>query len=100
MQEQLLRAILATVARQTFSVDFITEKVAVGTDKTKQIEAYNMCDGSKSQAEIAKQLNLDQSNFSKTVARWVDLGIVVKVGQLRDIKLVHIYPIPALKKDK
>lgn len=100
MQEQLLRAILATVARQTFSADFITERVAVGTDKAKQIEAYNLCDGSRSQAEIAKFLNLDSSNFSKTVGRWIDLGIVVKVGQLRDIKLVHVYPIPPLKKEK
>jgi DNA-binding MarR family transcriptional regulator len=100
VQEQLLRAILATVARQTFPIEYIVEKVAVGTDKVKQVEAYNMCDGSKTQAEIAKHLGLDSSNFSKTVSRWIDLGILIKVGQLRETKLVHVYPIPALKKDK
>ena len=100
MQEQLLRAILATVARRTFSTDYIVEKVAIGVDKAKQVEAYNLCDGSKSQAEIAKQLSLDAGNFSRTVTRWIDLGIVIKVGEARDIKLVHVYPIAALKKDK
>lgn len=100
MQEQLLRAILATVARQTFSTEFIVEKVAVGADKVKQVEAYNMCDGTNSQAEIAKALNLDPGNFSRTVSRWIDLGIVIKVGQSRDTKLVHVYPVPAFKKEK
>lgn len=100
MQEQLLRAILATVARQTFPTEFIVEKVAIGADKAKQVEAYNMCDGSRSQAEISKQLGLDAGNFSRTVARWIELGIVIKVGQARDTKLVHVYPIPSIKKEK
>ncbi len=100
VQEQLLRAILATVARQTFSTEYIVEKVAVGSDKIKQVNAYNLCDGSRSQAEIAKAVGLDAGNFSRTVARWVDLGIVVKLGEAREIKLVHVYPIPALRQDK
>lgn len=100
MQEQLLRAILATVARQTFPTEFIVEKVAVGADKAKQVAAYNMCDGSNSQAEIAKHLSLDAGNFSRTVSRWIDLGIVIKMGESRDTKLVHVYPIPSTKKDK
>lgn len=98
MQEQLLRAILATVARQTFSTEFITEKVAVGADKAKQVDAYNSCDGTKSQSEIAKAVGLDQGSFSRTVARWIELGIVIRVGEGREIKLVHVYPIPTLKK--
>ena len=100
MQQQLLRAILATVARQTFSTEYIVEKVAIGADKVKQVNAYNLCDGSRSQAEIAKAVGLDAGNFSRTVSRWIDLGIVIKLGEARDIKLIHVYPIPTLKQDK
>lgn len=99
MQEQLLRAILATVARQTFPPEFIVDKVAIGADKAKQVEAYNLCDGSRSQTEIAKHFGLDPGNFSRTVARWIDLGIVIKVGLSRDVKLLHVYPIPSIKKE-
>lgn len=100
MQEQLLRAILATVARQTFPIEYLIEKVAVGSDKLKQVNAYNLCDGSRSQTEIAKVVGLDAGNFSRTVSRWIDLGIVVKLGKSSDIKLVHVYPIPSIKLDK
>jgi CRP-like cAMP-binding protein len=100
MQEQLLRAILATVARQTFSTEFITEKVAIGADKAKQVDAYNLCDGTRSQSEVAKSAGLDQGSFSRTLARWIELGIVIRVGEGRDVKLVHVYPIPPMKKGK
>ena len=99
-QEQLLRAILATVARQTFSIDAILDVVAVGSDKAKQIRAYNLCDGSRSQSEVAKAAGLDSGNFSKTLTRWIDAGVVVRVGENRDVKPVHVYPLPdaAVKK--
>jgi hypothetical protein len=93
-EEQLLRAILATVARQTFPVGAILDVVAVGSDKAKQIRAYNLCDGSRSQGEVAKIAGLDSGNFSKTLTRWIDAGIVIRIGENRDIKLVHVYPLP------
>lgn len=93
-QDQYLRAILATVARQTFSPDAILEIVAVGTDKGKQVAAFNLCDGTRSQAEVAKSTGLDSSNFSKTVGRWIDAGIVIKVGTGQDMKPLHVYPLP------
>ena len=38
----------------------------------KQQAAFNMCDGTMGQGEIAKALKLDSGNFSRTVTRWVD----------------------------
>jgi DNA-binding MarR family transcriptional regulator len=90
--ELLLRAILATTARQAFPVDRIVEIVSKGGDK--QLRAYNMCDGTRGQSDIAKLLKLDQGNFSRTVGRWVDAGIVFRLGNGRDAKLLHVYPLP------
>lgn len=96
-QTAYLRAILATVARQTFPVDQIVSIVTKGTGGEKQLRAYNLCDGSKSQSEIAKEVGVDSSNFSKSISRWVDEGIVIKVGDGRESKPIHVYPLPESK---
>jgi len=89
----LLRAILSTTARQSFPLDRVAEIVlAKGGDK--QLSAFNLCDGSRGQSEIAKQLKLDGGNFSRTVTRWVDAGIVFRLGEGREGKLLHVYPLP------
>jgi predicted transcriptional regulator len=93
-QDQYLRAILATVARQTFSSSSIYETVAIGSDKAKQLQAYNLCDGSRSQSEIAKAAGLDQGSFSRTMGRWIDAGIVIRVGEGREVRPLHVYPLP------
>lgn len=93
-EDQYLRAILATVARQTFQPKSIYELVAIGADKPKQLKAYNLCDGSRSQAEIAKVAGLDQGSLSRTLSRWIDAGIVIRVGLGRDIRPLHVYPLP------
>lgn len=98
--EVYLKAILATVARQTFPVGQLAEMVAPRSDSTKQIAAYNLCDGQHSQAQIAAKSGMDSSNLSKTISRWVDLGIVVKVGEGADQKPVHVYPLPASAAEK
>jgi hypothetical protein len=90
----LLRAILGMTARQAISVDDLLQIVAPKAGGEAQIEAYNKCDGSRSQGEIAKEVGLDSGNFSRTVSRWVDAGIVMKLGDSREPILLHIYPIP------
>lgn len=89
-----LKAMMSLLARQTFPPSQLAE--LVGRDK--QLEAYNLCDGSRTQTEIAKQLGLDSGNFSKTVARWVELGILVKTSEGAETRLVHLYPLPKAKK--
>src|SRR3569623_3581685 len=93
LQGAFLRAILATVARQTFSPTRILE-IMGATAGEKQQRAFNLCDGTKTQADIAKELGLDQSNFSKTIARWVDEGIVIRLGEKREARPLHVYPLP------
>lgn len=89
-----LRAILATVARQTFPPSTLYDLITKGGGGEKQLRAYNLCDGTRSQAEVAKELGLDAGNFSRSLARWVDAGIVIRVGEGREVRPVHVYPLP------
>jgi hypothetical protein len=41
-----------------------------------------------------KELGLDQGNFSKTITRWIDEGIVIRVGEKREARPLHVYPLP------
>lgn len=91
--EALLRAVLSVTARQTFPPDKLAEIVLSKGSATKQLAAFNLCDGSKAQGEIARALKLDPANFSKTVSRWIDAGIVFRIGDKSDAKLLHVYPL-------
>lgn len=86
-------AMLAMLARQSFPPEKLGELVG----KDKQLEAYNLCDGSRTQAEIAKMLGLDPSNFSKTAARWAELGVLIRVTEGKEVRPVHLYALPAPK---
>jgi hypothetical protein len=90
----LRRAILGMTARQAISVDDLVLAVAPKGAGVAQMEAYNLCDGSRTQGQIAKEIGLDPGNFSRTVARWIEAGIVMKIGDARDATLLHIYPLP------
>lgn len=92
-QDTFLRAILATVARQTFSPTRILEIMGPSAGE-KQHRAFNLCDGSRTQTDIAKELGLDPGNFSKTLSRWIDEGIVIRVGEKREARPLHVYPLP------
>lgn len=88
-----LKAMMSLIARQTYSPEKLKDLVSSrGTENL--LRAFNLCDGSKSQAEIASELKIDPGNFSRTVSQWIDDGIVVKVGEGKNTKLVHVYPLP------
>ena len=88
-----LKAMLAMLARQSFPPD----KLAGLVGKGKQIEAYNLCDGTRTQTEVAKALSLDSGNFSKTVARWAELGVLIRISEGKETRPVHLYPLPTSK---
>lgn len=92
-QDAYLRAILATVARQTFSPEKIMEIMGSQAGE-KHHRAFNLCDGSRTQAEIIKVTGLDSGNFSKTLGRWIEAGIVIRVGEKNDSRPLHVYPLP------
>lgn len=90
----LLRAILGMAARQAIPVDELIKIVAPKGAGADQINAFNLCDGTRSQSDVAKAAGLDAGNFSRTLSRWIDAGIVLRLGENREATLLHVYPIP------
>ncbi|HWL04169.1 MAG TPA: helix-turn-helix domain-containing protein [Xanthobacteraceae bacterium] len=89
--EELLKAILSIVARKTFPPDVLAKIVMPTVGSDKQLLAYNLCDGETPQADICKKVKLDRGNFSRAVARWIEAGVVVRVGS--DRLPLHVYPL-------
>jgi len=87
--DALLKGILATVGRTAFPPEKLYKIIAPTTGSTKQVLAYNLCDGETPQAEISKRAKLDRGNLSKTIAKWVEAGVVVRVGA--DGHPLHLY---------
>ena len=90
--EALLRAILATVARQAFPPAELSKIVSPTSGGEKQVKAYNLCDGQTPQSEISKLAKLDKGSLSRSVSRWIEAGIVFRVGS--DQHPMHLYPVP------
>lgn len=89
--ETLLRAILMTLGRGTFPPAKLHRIVAPQKNSSKNLVAYNACDGNTPQAEIARKAKLDQGALSRLLSRWIDGGIVTRIG--RDEFPLHIYPL-------
>jgi hypothetical protein len=88
-----LKAILGTVARQAFPPEKLADLVTSNSGGKKQLQAFNMCDGSRTQAEIASSVGLDKGNFSRSISRWIELGIVIRLGEGAEAKPLHVYPL-------
>jgi hypothetical protein len=91
--QDYLKAILATVARQAFPPDRLAEMVTSNVGGEKQIAAYNLCDGDHTQSQIASAAGLDKGSLSRSISRWIELGIVIRAGG--EHKPVHVYRLPS-----
>jgi hypothetical protein len=98
--EALLKGILATVARTAFPPEALYRIVSPTAGSDKQILAYNLCNGEKSQAEICKGSKLDPGSLSRSIARWIEAGVIIRVGA--DKLPLHLYPLtgPTAKSGK
>jgi DNA-binding MarR family transcriptional regulator len=91
--QHLFRPLISLLGRSVFPHHDLVEIVTPLKGMEKQVKAFNLCDGSRSQAEIGKQLKLDAGNFSRTVSRWIEAGVVFRLGEGRDARLLHVYPL-------
>jgi hypothetical protein len=89
--DALLKGILATVGRTAFPRDALYKIVAPTAGSEKQLAAYNMCDGQTAQSEIGKKLKIDPGNLSRLMGKWVEAGILFRVGS-EEFPL-HLYPL-------
>jgi hypothetical protein len=91
--EELITALINVMGRVAVPQARLREIVAPqGTVKNaKQIAAYNLCNGTKTQAEVRKIVGIDVGNFSRTVGRWEQKGVLFRLG--KDKLLLHLYPL-------
>lgn len=94
-ENPILRAILATIARQTFPPGALYKLVVPKAGAEQNVEAYNLCDGTRTVADIAKELKIDAANLRKRILRWAEEGVIVKVEQDKATYPVHLYPLTA-----
>lgn len=86
----LLRCAIQVMGRLAVPAERVSEVVGPGA---KQLKAYNLCDGSKSQSQVAKAAGLDRGNFNRTATRWIESGVLFKIGDGNEAKLLHVYPV-------
>ena len=88
-----LRAMMSLLARQTFPPDRLAE-IVTPVANSKTFETFNLCDGTRTQTEIASLSKSDSGNLSRMIKRWIDEGIMIRVTDEGNSKPVHVYPIP------
>lgn len=86
--DELLRILIQLTGRQAFPPEALREIVG-----EPNIDAYNLCDGTRTQAEVVKGAKVYQGAFSRTSARWIHEGVLLRLGSGRDVKLLHLYPL-------
>jgi predicted transcriptional regulator len=98
--DEILKAILSTTARQAFPPAQLLELVAPQANSGKQIAVYNLCDGEHTQAEIAAAVKVDKANLSRSISKWIELGIMFRTGNGAEMRPMHLYPLPPTEKRK
>jgi hypothetical protein len=95
-EADLLRILVAMSARTAFPRAEL-RKIVVGESRVpwRWIAAYNACDGTKSQTEIAALASVDVGDLSRALTRWIDEGVVFRVGPGRLPQ--GLYPLPSEK---
>ena len=92
--DELLRILIAMAGRVAMPPDRVRSIVSPSGSQ-KYLDAYNLCDGTVSLADVARLTGLNKANLNRSLSRWVEAGIVYKIGDDRIPKLIHIYPLPA-----
>lgn len=93
VSQDLLRMLVSLVARVAFPQDRLLAIVAKrGKGASKWIKAYNLCDGVRSQADVAKLAGVDKSDLSKALTRWEGAGVLYRLGP--EQKPLGLYSLP------
>ena len=96
--DELLRVLIRVTARVAIPEPRLRALVG-GNPRSgdKYIAAYNFCDGSRGVTEIARLADLNQGNLSRTITRWIDQGVMFRLGP--ESRPVHLYRLSAATRD-
>jgi hypothetical protein len=89
----VLRPLVSLLGRSAFSQDDLFRLVAPKRGKTNLVKAFNLCDGTRTQADVRKLVKFDRGNFSRIVDRWIEAGILFRLGEGREARLLHVYAL-------
>lgn len=92
-QELYLKAMMGLIARQTFKPEDVAKFVCPTVNSAQILKSYNLCDGSRTQAEIVKETGVDNSNFAKKVKKWEFDGVMLRIERGNDECPLHVFPI-------
>lgn len=93
----LLRFGLHTLGRLAISPQEVRDIVDTGPGR---VEAFNLCDGSRNQREIATAAGIDPGNLSRAITRWREHGVIFVMGSDKSATYLHIYPLPPAEADR
>src|SRR6266853_2471638 len=85
--EALLRLLIRVVARgpiQVADVELIVGPTAVGG---KLRRAFNLCDGTRTQAQVVAATKIDKGQLSRAITRWETNGVLFRLGTGRHARL-------------
>ncbi|MBI2606834.1 MAG: MarR family transcriptional regulator [Deltaproteobacteria bacterium] len=94
MLEPLVHGLLKTLGRVAIPPEKIGKILSASV---KHFDAYNLCDGTRSLTEVAKEARLDTGNLSRSIDRWVQSGILFRLGTGKKAKLLHLYPVSQME---
>lgn len=86
----LLQCLVQVMGRRTIPVEELRRIVGEG----KQLRAYNLVDGSRPLTKVARTARIDQGSLSRTVSRWIENGVAFRLGEGKDARVLHLYPVP------
>lgn len=90
----MVQCLIHVIGRAAIPEDRVREVVATGA---KQLKAFNLCDGTRSQSEVARKAGVHQANLSRAMGRWVENGVAFWIGDGTDARLMHVYAVSAGK---
>src|ERR1700676_1397582 len=88
--EDLLGCMIQVIGRAALPEARVREGVG---STSKQIRAFNLCDGTRTQTEIRKAVGLDAGNFHRTAKRWIESGVAFEFRKSNESRLLHVYPL-------
>jgi len=91
MNDDLLRCLSHLIGRVAIPATEVRSIIGPGKNR---IKAFNLFDGTQTIQDVVHKTDINQGNLSTAAASWVEHGIAFWIGEGRDARLLHIYPIP------
>lgn len=89
--EDLLRCLLQVIGRGTIPLEEVRRIVATGKS---QVKAYNLFDGTRTNRDVSAKTKINEGNLSRAVSRWMQSGVAFRLGEGKEARVLHLYPIP------